>query len=325
MSLAEASDSNRATRPPVAPAEPLDAQIQQLIDNLPGGIALPVGGDPVKARDQFRRITVALRDQQGPPDLERVEEIEVPGAVGPLKARVYRPHGKSAAATILFFHGGGFIVGDVETHDLQARAIAERTGATVVSAEYRLAPERPFPAAADDAEAVAGWVVEHAAEFGGDPTKLIVAGDSAGGNLSAVCAQRVAGITGQVLIYPTVDFAAITPSMTEHADGPLLTAEAGAVFHAAYLGDADPKDPRISPLRGEPFGTQPPAVVVTCEYDILRDDGLAYADRLEEHGVAVTRLHFPSLMHGFMGFYPLSSGCNAALDAICSAIGELTG
>jgi acetyl esterase len=305
------------------PAQPLDPQIQLLVDNLPGGIALPVGNDPAKARAQFRRITVALRDQQGPANLATIEDIKVPGAAGDLDARVYTPFGEEPTATILFLHGGGFIVGDIETHDLQVRAIAERTGATVISAEYRLAPEDPFPAAADDAEAIARWVVAHIDDFGRDASRVIVAGDSAGGNLAAVCAQHVPGITGQVLIYPTTNFGEVTPAMSDHADGPLLTAEAGLVFSAAYAGGADPADPRLSPLRGEFTPDSPPAVIVTCEYDILRDDGLPYAEKLREQGVAVTHLHYPSLMHGFLGFFPLSETCNAALDEICTAITAL--
>jgi acetyl esterase len=303
-------------------AEPLDPQIKLLVDNLPGGIALPVGVDPVKMRDQFRRITVALRDQLGPAELEAIEEITVPGATGELAARVYRPKGDSSTATILFFHGGGFIVGDIETHDLQVRALAERTGATIVSSEYRLAPEDPFPAAADDAEVTARWVVANVDRFGGDASRMVVAGDSAGGNLAAVCAQRVPGVTGQLLIYPATDFSSVTQAMIDHAEGPLLTAEAGAYFRDAYLGDADPEDPRVSPLRGENFGEQPPAVVVTCEYDLLRDDGARYAEKLAEHSVAVTHLHYPSLMHGFLGFYPLSEGCDKALDEIGSVAVE---
>lgn len=305
---------------PLPPAEPLDPQIQTLVDNIPGGIALPAKGDPVKARDQFRRITVALRDQQGPAGLAAIEDITLPASTGEVAARVYRPDVEGPTATVLFFHGGGFIIGDVETHDLQVRTLAERSGATFVSAEYRLAPEDPFPAAVDDAVAIARHVVGAVDQFGGDAARVIVGGDSAGGNLSAVCAQQVEGLTGQLLIYPATDFAAITRAMVDHAEGPLLTAEAGVVFRNAYLGEADPEDPRVSPLRGKDFGAQPPAVIVTCEYDILRDDGKNYADKLAEHNVAVTHLHYPTLMHGFLGFGPLSEAADAALDEIAAAV-----
>lgn len=314
-----------AELPPLPAAEPLDPEIQALVDNIPGGIALPPPGDPVKARNQFRRITVALRDQQPPARLAAVEDIVVPGAAGELAARVYRPLADAPTATLLFLHGGGFVVGDVETHDLQVRTLAERSGLTIVSAEYRLAPEEPFPHAVDDADAIARWAVEQAGQLGGDAARVLIGGDSAGANLAAVCAQAVPGISGQVLVYPATDFAQVTQAVIDHADGPLLTAETGAYFRNAYLGDADPEDPRVSPLRGERFAGQPPAVVVTCEYDILRDDGALYAQKLRAGGVPVTHLHYPSLMHGFMGFGPLSARCDSALTEIAEATADLAG
>lgn len=299
------------------PPEPLDPQVKALDDGLPGGLALPVGDDPVKARDQFRRITVALREQLPPGNLAGMEDITVPGATGDQPARVYIPHGDEPAPVILFFHGGGFIVGDIPSYELQTRTIAERAGMRLISAEYRLAPEDPFPAAADDAESIARWALDHAAEFGDG--RVIVMGDSAGGNLAAVAAQHVDGILGQVLIYPAIDFSRDYPSLQEHADGPVLTAEAGVIFRDAYVGDADPADPRLSPIHATDFAGQPPAVVVTCEYDILRDAGLAYAAKFVEAGGECDHLHYPTLQHGFMGLMTLSEGCNAALDEICAA------
>ncbi|MGH2960159.1 MAG: alpha/beta hydrolase, partial [Solirubrobacterales bacterium] len=287
----------------VPTAEPLDSQIQLLVDNLPGGLALPAGSDPIKARAQFRRITGGLREQLPPANLAAIEDITVPGANGDQRARVYIPHGDKPTGTFLFFHGGGFIIGDIESYELQTRTIAERTGMQVISAEYRLAPEDPFPAAADDALSITEWVLAHADDFGEDASRVIVGGDSAGGNLAAVVAQGLEGIAGLVLVYPAADFSTRYPSLDEHADGPVLTKEAGLVFHAAYLGDSDPEDPRLSPLQGEDFGHHPPAVVVTCEYDILRDPGLAYAAKLADFDVPLTHLHYPSLMHGFMGFF----------------------
>lgn len=308
----------------VPPAEPFDSQLQQLAENLPGGLALPLSDDPVKFRNQFRRITVALRESLPPANLAAMEDITVPGATGDLRARVYIPFGEGSTGTFLFFHGGGFVIGDIESYELQVRAIAERTGMHVISAEYRLAPEDPFPAAADDAIAIAEWVVAHVDDFGGDATKVIVGGDSAGGNLSAVVAQNVDGIAGQVLIYPVTNASTVYPSVAQHADGPVLTGEAGALFIRAYKGDADGHDPRMSPLLDPDFANQPPAVVVTTEYDILRDDGLAYAAKLEEYGVPVKHLHYPSLMHGFMGCFPFSETCDRALNEICAGAVALT-
>lgn len=308
----------------VPPAEPFDPELQKLADNLPGGLALPVGDDPVKSRDQFRRITVALREQLPPGNLDRMDDIVVPGAAGDLAARVYVPVGGGNGGTLLFLHGGGFIIGDIPSYELQVRTFAERTGMITISAEYRLAPEDRFPAAADDALSIASWVIENVGDFGGDAARIVVAGDSAGGNLAAVVGQHIDGIAGQVLIYPAMDFATSYDSVDQHADGPVLTKEAGSVFRAAYLGDADPSDPRLSPLFGEDFGNQPPSVVITTEYDILRDGGLAYAAKLEQFGVPVNHLHYPSLMHGFMGCFPFSKTCDAALDEICAATIQLS-
>lgn len=301
----------------IPPAEPLDAQLQSLVDNLPGGLALPVGDDPVKARNQFRRLTVALRESLPPGNLASMDDITVPGAAGEQPARVYVPHADDPAPVILFFHGGGFIVGDIPSYELQTRTIAERTGMRLISAEYRLAPEDPFSAPADDAESIARWALENAAEFGDG--RVIVMGDSAGGNLAAVAAQNVEGILGQVLIYPAVDFSRDYPSLDEHADGPVLTREAGVIFREAYVGDSDPTDPRLSPVFGATRPGQPPAVVVTCEHDILRDAGLAHVEALEASGDPTTHLHYPSLTHGFMGMWALSEGCNQALDELCAA------
>lgn len=308
----------------VPTAEPFDPELKALADRLPGGLALPASDDPVKSRDQFRRITVALRETLPPANLERIDDITVPGAVGSQAARVYVPVGGGNGGTLLFFHGGGFIIGDIPSYELQVRSIAERTGMITVSAEYRLAPENPFPAAADDAVSIAAWVIENVDKLGGDVAGIVVAGDSAGGNLAAIVGQHVDGIAGQVLIYPAIDFATAYESIDQHADGPVLTKEAGDLFRKAYLGDGDPLDPRISPLFGEHFENQPPCVVVTAEYDILRDGGLAYAAKLEESGVPVKHLHYPSLMHGFMGFIPFSKACDQALDEICEAAVELS-
>jgi acetyl esterase len=152
----------------------------------------------------------------------------------------------------------------------------------------------------------------------------VVAGDSAGGNLAAVVGQQLDGIAGQVLIYPAIDFATDYDSVDQHADGPVLTKEAGELFRAAYMGSSDPAEPRLSPLFGEDFGKQPPSVVITTEYDILRDGGLAYAAKLKEYGVPVKHLHYPSLMHGFMGCFPFSETCDRALDEICASAVALT-
>lgn len=298
-----------------------------LVDNLPDGLALPVG-DPVRARELFRRLTTALRDQQPAADLASTEDITIPAATGDQAARVYRPHGDGASTTFLFLHGGGFVVGDIESYDLTARTIAERSGATVVSVEYRLAPENKFPDGIDDALAIADWVLDHVDRFGGDSERVLVGGDSAGGNFAAVVAQQTAGrekgFRGQILLYPVTDMAGDYPSRQAHADGPVLTAEAAHWFHELYLADGeDTSNPRVSPLHFNALNTLVPAVVVTAEYDILRDEGIEYAKRLEAAGVPTNHLHYETLPHGFLGFGPLSTAADTAITEVSKAIANL--
>lgn len=306
---------------------PLDPQIQMLVDNLPDGIALPVG-DPVAAREVFHRLTVALRDQQPPADLAAIEDLSIPAATGEQAARIYRPHGDEPSPTLVFFHGGGFVVGDIESYDLTARTLAERAGATVVSVEYRLAPEHKFPAGIDDALAIADWALGNVDNLGGNRDRILVGGDSAGGNLSAVVAQQTAGreqgFSGQVLMYPVLDMGGDYPSRQEHADGPVLTETAARWFHELYLSESDETtDPRISPIHFPELGSLVPAVVATAGFDILRDEGFEYVKRLEAAGVPTKHLHFETLPHGFLGFGPLSAGADAAISEVSSAIAEL--
>lgn len=314
-----------ATVPPER--APLDPQIQALNDAVPGGLGLPMG-DPVEARENFRQLTVGVAESVPPADLAAVEDLDVPGAAGILRARLYRPKADSAVPTLLYLHGGGFVVGDVDAYDLQARNIAEKAGVAVLSCDYRLAPEHPFPAAVEDAVALTRWTLANAAKLGGDSARVAIAGDSAGGNLAAVAAQAVRdespALIGQLLIYPVTDFANERPSHTENADGPLLTRSRMEWFNEHYLPDgADPRDPRVSPLLAPNLTGLPPAIVVTAGYDPLRDEGDAYAEALRAAGVAVTHLRYPSLIHGFCGFGPFSEGCATAIDEICAATCEL--
>jgi acetyl esterase len=306
---------------------PLDTELQTLIDNLPAGIALPAG-DPLEARKMFHDLTVAVGQAQPPADLASTEDVTVPGAAGDLAARIYRPHADGPTTTMLYIHGGGFVVGDIDAYDLTARTIAEKTGVTVISTDYRLVPEDPWPASPDDAVSVARWVLANVDSLGGDPSCVLVAGDSAGGNLAAVVAQQLRGespgFSGQVLLYPVTDFASEDyASFEEHAGGPVLTEDAARMFHELYAGDvADHADPRLSPLRGDLAGL-PPAVLVTAEYDVLRDQGIAYRDALEAAGVPVVYRHYNELPHGFFGFGPFSAGVRSAIDEVCAAAVDL--
>jgi acetyl esterase len=305
----------------------LDPQIQMLVDNLPGGLALPVG-DALVARQTFHDLTVASGQAQPPANLASTEDITVPGASGDLPARVYRPHGEGTTATILFIHGGGFVVGDIDAYDLQARTLAEKSGATVIATDYRLAPEDPYPAGVDDAISVAHWTLANVDTLGGDPSNVVVAGDSAGGNFAAVVAQELRnespGFSGQLLLYPAIDLATEYPSLTSRADGPVLTAEAASMFDEFYIPEGvDRAEPKLSPAQNPDLTGLPPTIIATAEYDMLCDAGKHYAKQLEDAGVSVTHFHYDTLPHGFFGFGPFSEAAAAAIDEISTAVGDL--
>ncbi len=306
---------------------PLDPQIKALDDAIPGGLGLPMG-TPTEAREAFHALNVGVAESQPPADLAAIEDIELPGADGLLRARVYRPHADGPVATLLYLHGGGFVVGDLEAYDLQARTIAEQAGVVLVSVEYRLAPENPFPAGLDDAVAATRWALAEAESLGGDPTRVAIGGDSAGGNLAAATSQILRGespgLSAQLLIYPVLDFAEPRASRIENADGPLLTKERMDWFDGHYAPeDINKRDPRLSPIFADELFGLPSAIVVTAGYDPLRDEGDAYAEALAAAGVPVQHLRFDSLIHGFFGLGPFSDGCTRAIEKICAVTGEL--
>ena len=280
---------------------------------------------PEEARRMFRTLTVDLRDPASLPSVEEVAETTVPGGEGELAARVYRPRA-GALPTVVFLHGGGWVVGDLDTHDLTARTIATLCDAVVVSVDYRLAPEHPFPAAVDDALAATRWAREHLDDLGGNDV-LAVAGDSAGGNLAAVVAQvmRDEGVAlgGQLLIYPGTDMLAELPSRTENAEGYFLDLATMLWFAGHYLGGADdPAHPRLSPLNGDLTGVAP-AVVVVAQFDPLRDEGAAYAEALEKAGVPVRSRVFDGLIHGFVDMGRHSPAAQAAVEETCALFREV--
>lgn len=301
---------------------PVDPQIAVLLDFIASTGARPMSeGTPEEARAGFRMLTVDLRDPAAVPEVASVEDTTVPGAAGDLPARVYRPDGEGPLPTILLLHGGGFVIGDLDTHDITARTLANGCAAVVVSVAYRLAPEHPFPAAVDDALAAARHVADHLAGLGGD-NRLAVAGDSAGGNLSAVVAQAFRdegrALAGQLLIYPVTDMGGEYPSHAENAEGYFLDVASMDWFLRQYAGHlTDHADPRLSPLHGDLTGLAP-AVVVVAEFDPLRDDGLAYAEALAAGGVPVEVRTFPGLIHGFVDMGRYSAAAQEALDETCA-------
>ena len=274
--------------------------------------------------EQVRDSATAFSDAAaGPPaPVARVEDRELDTRAGPCWARVYTPTADGGPLPVVaYFHGGGFVFMGIETHDRICRRLANVTGALVVSVDYRLAPEHRFPAALDDCYAATEWLATHAADLGGDPTRLAVAGDSAGGDLAAAVTlrARVSGppLAAQVLVYPVCDAARDTGSYRDFADGYLLTADTMDWFWECYLGpDGDPADPFASPLRAATLADLPPAMVITGEYDPLRDEGEAYAHRLDGFDVPVELHRFDGMLHGFLGMDGLVPDADAAMACI---------
>jgi len=302
---------------------PLAPAARMMIDQLEAGGGPALWEMPV---DEARALSAVMGAMDEPPEVAAVEDRSIPGPACDIPVRIYTPDAPAPRPVIAFFHGGGFVICSVDTHDGLARRLANATGAVVVSVEYRLAPEARCPAAADDCYAAAMWVHEHAPELGGDPARLVVAGDSAGGNLAAVVAQMARNrgeppIAGQVLVYPVIDAACDSPSYTENAAGYFLEAHGMRWFWEHYLGpDGDGTRPDASPIRAEDFSGLPPAVVITAEYDPLRDEGEAYADALEAAGVPVVVRRYDGMIHGFVSMPMLFPEANDAVARIADAI-----
>jgi acetyl esterase len=300
---------------------PLDPVIAQIIPLLP--LRDPLTMTPQSARDALRALAAA-RAAIPPPPVARVEDIKVNGAAGPLAARVYRvASGKSP--TVVFFHGGGWVAGDLETHDRQARLLAIETGSVVISVDYRRPPETRFPGAFEDAFAAMRDVIARIAEFGGDKSRVGVAGDSAGGNLAAAvaiaCRDADKKLAAQLLAYPVTDVAgnyadtnenARFPSRNENAEGFFLSRAVMEWFAGHYLEDEmQGADWRVSPLRAKNLAGLAPAVICTAWFDPLRDEGKAYADALAAAGV-VTKYHSGAgLIHGYFGLGEASQTAKA--------------
>jgi acetyl esterase len=313
---------------------PVDPHVQTILDLLAAAEGPPLRElGPEEARARYRTFTVELRDPTTMADVGEVTDITVDGGDGPRPARLYRPADADAGSlpTLAFFHGGGFILGDLDTHEAQARRLCRELGALVVSVDYRLAPEHPAPAAFEDCLAATGWLAHHAESLGGDPARLIVGGDSAGGNLAATVAQacrdgRGPDLAAQLLIYPVTDMTdpdgKVHRSRHENGEGYFLTQEEMRWFEESYLGDRDPEDPVHSPLYGELAGL-PPAVVVTAEFDPLRDEGEAYARAMRAAGVPVEQYRFDGLIHGFFDMGPHSPACDHAANETCGALQRL--
>jgi acetyl esterase len=303
---------------------PLHPQVSALLEAMRAG-----GGPPLEAMtpDEARALHRAASERLGGPVEEVAATVDLDAGGVPL--RLYRPRGAGAAellAGVVYLHGGGWGTCDLETHDRLCRTLANRSGAAVLAVDYRLAPEHPFPAAVDDALTALDWTRANAAGIGVDPARLAIAGDSAGGNLAAVVARRDRDAGGapplrlQVLLLPITDGAMDTPSYAENADGCYLTAAGMRWYLDHYLGGADPLHPDVSPLRAGDVGGLPPAFVLTAEFDPLRDEAEAYADRLRSAGVPTDCRRRAGMVHGFLRWPAAVDDAAAALDEIGAAV-----
>jgi acetyl esterase len=302
---------------------PLHPQAVKFLSQL-AALKLPPTEEstPAEARDWMRASIPGL----GPPEaVASVEDRSIPGPAGKISVRIYR----SAAANkpcpaVVFFHGGGWVVGDLDTHDGLCRALCNAARCVVMSVDYRLAPEHKYPAAAEDAYAATIWIREHAAVLDVDPRRVAVAGDSAGGNLAAATAlmTRDRGqppLAAQVLIYPIADGDFETPSYQEFADGYMLTRGAMKWFFRQYLsGEHEAQEPYVCPAQAANLRGLPPALVITAEYDPLRDEAEAYARRLQAAGVPSQLTRYDGMVHGFLRRLNMFDAARVALSEVSS-------
>ncbi len=304
----------------------LDAHVKTILDQF-AAMKLPKMWEigPQAARAAMR----AGIFRGGDTPIGKTEDRTIPGPAGKIAVRIYTPLSTSGAVLpgLVFFHGGGFVIGDLETHDDLCRNLCNDSGCRIVSVDYRLAPEHPFPAAVDDCLAATRWVAAHAGEFGIDPARLAVGGDSAGGNLAAVVAQlaRTGGpkLAYQLLIYPVTQLGSNTPSMRENGKGYFLEKDGMDWFTKLYAPDAAHRDdPRLSPLLAKDVSGQPPAYVITAGFDPLHDEGKAYADKLDAADVPVTYVNYPGMVHGFFSMRGLIPKAREAVAAAAAALRE---
>jgi acetyl esterase len=276
----------------------------------------PPGNDPIAAA---RAGTEAMFVHPSAPTVATVDRV-IPGPDGEVPVRIYTPEGLSTPAPVLvYFHGGGFLAGSITSHDGTVRELAAGTGCVAISVDYRLAPEHPYPAALDDCMAALSWAASHAAELGGDPTRIAIGGDSAGGNLCAAVALRNRDEGGpavvfQLLVYPVIDPACTTGSMTANATGYMLTSDSMRWMWQTYLAGASTDDAYVCPAAAKDLHGLPAALVITAEFDPLRDEGEAYARALVDAGVPTVVSRYGGQIHGFFSMYAVAPQAKAATD-----------
>ena len=309
---------------------PLDPKVRELLDAAAG--APPIGTVPVEVMREGTPAQMAQLFRMGlvSAPVAAVDYRFIPGPAGGLPVRVYAPEGRGPFPILVFFHGGGWVLGSLDTHDPFCRALCAGAECVVVSVGYRLAPEHRFPAASDDALVATRWVAAHAAEIGGDPARIALAGDSAGGNLSAVTALRARdgggpALRGQLLIYPVVGYhTPPTPSYIENAEGYGMTRETMVWFWEQYLADeSQAMHPHAAPLVAPDLRGLPPALVITADYDVLRDEGERYVERLRAAGVPARLSRYDGVHHRFAELIGILDPAAKARDEMCAWLREV--
>jgi acetyl esterase len=303
---------------------PLHPQAQAFLDKITAA-----GVPPVEALtlEELRMAIAWRRSYAGLPEATaKVEDRTILTPTGELPLRIYTPEGQAPFPVLVFFHGGGWTTGDLDTMDTPLRALTNRAGCVVVSVDYRLAPEHKFPAAVEDAYTATRWVAENASVVQGDPTRIAVGGDSSGGNLAAAVALMARdrgepSLIYQLLVCPVTNHDFSTLSYQENADGYLLTKGSMVWFWNQYLKDEkDGHNPYASPLQAQDFSGLPPALVITAEYDPLRDEGEAYAARLQKAGVSVVTKRYEGMIHGFFEMAALLDTSRLAIEEAAQAL-----
>jgi len=303
---------------------PLDPQVEAFLKDAAAAGATPLESLPVaQAREFIRTLFAPPGDREA---VKKVEDRVIDAGGAKLPVRIYTPDGQGPLPILVFLHGGGWVIGDIDTYEIPCRALCNGAGCIVVSVGYRLAPEHKFPTPVEDCYAAANWVVSNAATLGGDPARVAVGGDSAGGNLSAAVAlmardRGTPSLAFQLLIYPVTNYALDTRSYQANGDGYLLTKGGMRWFWSHYLSaESDGANSYASPLRAANLSNLPPALVITAEYDPLRDEGIAYAEKMRAAGVKVVHSDYKGMIHGFFSLgYMFTQGKTAMAEA-CGAL-----
>lgn len=309
---------------------PLDPQVQGLLDMMAATGSPPLSAMSIE--DARAGLTSMAAMAGEPQDVSSVEDRAIPGPGGQIPVRIYTPKGAGPFPVLVYFHGGGWVLGNIDSHDAVCRVLTNLADCITISVDYRLAPEHKFPAAPEDCYAATRWAADNADTFNGDAQRIAVGGDSAGGNLTAVVALMARDRGGprlvyQLLMYPVTDHYTLnTPSARENATGYFLTADDMVWFWDLYVtSEDDTKHPHASPLRAQDLSNLPPAMVITAEYDPLRDEGEMYANRLREAGNQVTAKRYNGVIHGFVSFRGMVDQGKQALEDAAAGLREAFG